>query len=293
MKHEQETTNRREFLVKGAGVGLAAVGSGMLYKSWTLRPDYSHTPARAQDGQEGLSSPEALSEPPTRTDGTLVITQEQRLGEVYLDRLSQIYHKFEPFGPYGYVIVGQEEKVEAGTIRVKPETVMAPDAPKQLASLFAKSLIRNTLERGENYKALTAYAQFMRLMQREVSADSVYDQDDVQTALTILNPEPERGNGYRDDPLEAFATITAALYNASDAVKEQILALPTDSIDDSSGYPMKVDSAPKYLCKAVLEPFLETYETLLPEEMGNGSKDRCLDTLFYKIGLLRYDLFRS
>lgn len=291
MKHEQEVSSRRDFLVKSAGLGLAALGSGMLYRSWTLRPDFSHRPVTSQDAQETPSSPE--SAPHTITDGTLVITQEERIGNVYLDRLASMYHKFEPFGPYGYVVIGERESVEDGTVWVNPETVMATDAHRRLPALFAKSLVRNALERGENYQAISAYSNFMRLIENDFSVDTYYEPEAVETALTVLNPRPEEGNGYREDPLEAFGAVSAVLYNASDAVKERVLELPTSTVDDYAGYPIVVDSPERDLCERLLSATLNVYNGLLPKEMGNPAKDRCLDALFYKIGLLRYAVLRT
>lgn len=277
--------------MKGSAAALGAVGTGMLYKSWTLRPDFSDTPVRSQEPQEAPSTPESA----TSTNGTLVITEETRIGNPYKEQIASNYRLFEPFAPYGYVIIGDSDRVGGGAIRVSAETLEGNTRDIDLKMLLCESVIRNALDQGTNYVALNDWADFARYSDRFVFTDHSFltEQAERDQAIQLFNPYQD--GRVPEDPFKFFSQITTSLMLNGEGIKDYLLNVPKEqktyyeSANYSATETVEVDSAFVVASKELIR-FAMNYFAHQAEEGKATSSD--LTALFPKDGVIRYELFK-
>lgn len=269
-----------------AGLGIASGGLGVGYKALTM-PEFDYTkPVKADENH----FPSVTSESSTLNRGTLIITQNERVGNTYLDYIENTYKKFEPFSPYSYVVIDHFIDVSKmvdkdGIIKLSKDSLMGSERTKDLSYAFSKSIAMGVLDRGD-YRQIKAYADLMEYTDR---LSNGYYHNPKKKAFKVLNPNGE----VPETPEDIFASVSTSLYLNTRGVKEQIKAMPKEMQQDfnyGAGSMFEIDSEELMISKDLLRHTLNVYDKLLPRDMGNGTRGRLLDDLFEGVGILRYEL---
>lgn len=281
--------SRRDILYAGSAF-MTAIATGGIYKAATApRIDF-----------QSLNRPDATPIPTPEKNiqirGTLVIEQIERVGNPYLDILEANYKKFEPFNPYGYIIVSDRDKVENGAITISKETLEGNNRSIDIPLALAKSIPRRILDSGSPYKPLSNYSDFVEYCEGRVFANTDYgfETDHVEEALQILNPYQGQDIEYLKDPLNLFGAITTSLHLNGEGIKDYLLDMPLDTkpvYDDNMMIQSNtlVDSQTVVIAKDLIHKVFSFYTDLVDKTDATNND---LTNLIPKDGIIRYELFR-
>lgn len=278
-----ENLTRRDFMLGIAALGLASGGAGVGYRAVNM-PEIDS----GSKTQRGLESTPTVEAPPTHNRGTLVITQKERVGNTYLDYIENAYKKFEPFQPYGYIVIGGQDKVEDGEIHFSKDSLMGPDRATNLPYFFSKSIAMGILPRGKT-REISPYLELMKYTDRIKR----FPAQSKEKAFAILGG----AEAMPEAPEDVFAMTSAALNTNIEGVYTTLKELPLVLTEEFNyGGPTsiyQVESEEYTMCKELIFHTLNIYDSLLPKDMGNSTKSNLLNGLFNKVGVMRYELFRT
>lgn len=252
------------------------------------RLDYQPTPKEATP----YIKEEAQS--PTSTYGSLVITEEERVGNPFKELIASNYDLFAPFDPYGYVVIGNKTEVGNGRISIAKDALEGENRDIDLKMLLTESVLRNALDKGTNYTALQDWATFLSYATNFVFTEHSYtaSQNEREIAVQLLNP-------YQDgrsitEPFELFSAVTTSLMLNGEGIKDYLLDQPkgTTTYYTGSNYQttetVETDNPMVDVAKELIGRTMDYFDHQVEKGAPTPSD---LTALFPKDGVIRYELF--